>query len=334
MLLLSFCNSAVSLLYIKVAISFLLAGNGNGNKNNVNKACLSPTLPSDVVLVRYMYEGSIIQQGRLCFIPIKESSSYRKNVVTAQEITDALAKDGVNLDEFYPTVYENEASKGSWVPLWSNPDNPLEEEEQEKNQMLEFPIKKSSQQEGDELRIDVKLCRRSFSTATSSFMSNSNNISSSSGKLPAGSYFGIGIVNPKTETNVGTLWRSAFQLGASFLYTIGARYKTRSTDTVKAPSRIPLFSFDDINAFSSSVPRGAKWVAIEMDGIPLQSYSHPLNAIYILGSEDAGLPKSILRSCHDVISIPSLQYDSYNVAVAGSIVMYDRMMKMQDNDKK
>ena len=322
MLSIIFGNSFLSLFSVKAAICFLLASNGNVNKNNSNKACLSPILPSDAVLIRYMYEGSVIQQGRLCFTPIKKESPCGNNVVTSQEITDALIKDGVNLDEFYPTVYENDASKGSWVPLWSHPDNPLTEEEQEKNQSLEFPIKKSSQQEGDRLRIDVKLCRRSVSTTPLS------------GKLPVGSYFGIGIVNPKTETNVGTLWRSAFQLGASFLYTVGARYKARSTDTVKAPSRIPLFSFDDINAFSSSVPRGAKWVAIEMDGTPLQNYSHPRNAIYILGSEDAGLPKSILRACHDVVSIPSFQYDSYNVAVAGSIVMYDRMMKLQDHDTK
>jgi len=29
------------------------------------------------------------------------------------------------------------------------------------------------------------------------------------------SYFGIGIYQGKTESNVGTLWRSAYQLGAA-----------------------------------------------------------------------------------------------------------------------
>ena len=36
-------------------------------------------------------------------------------------------------------------------------------------------------------------------------------------------YFGIGIINPKSKTNVGSLWRSANILGASFIFTIGKR---------------------------------------------------------------------------------------------------------------
>ena len=37
-------------------------------------------------------------------------------------------------------------------------------------------------------------------------------------------FFGIGIVAGKTAGNIGTLWRSAYQLGASFTFTIGARH--------------------------------------------------------------------------------------------------------------
>lgn len=35
-------------------------------------------------------------------------------------------------------------------------------------------------------------------------------------------YFAIGIYHPKTEMNMGTLWRSAYQLGASYIFTIGS----------------------------------------------------------------------------------------------------------------
>jgi tRNA(Leu) C34 or U34 (ribose-2'-O)-methylase TrmL len=45
------------------------------------------------------------------------------------------------------------------------------------------------------------------------------------------SYFEIGIYHPKTRNNVGTLWRSAYQLGASGLFTIGRRYERQSSDT-------------------------------------------------------------------------------------------------------
>ncbi len=76
-----------------------------------------------------------------------------------------------------------------------------------------------------------------------------------------------------------------------------------------------------------------------MGGTPLSEFVHPRNAIYILGSEDHGVPKSVVRGCREVVSLECELYGSYNVAVAGSIVMYDRMMKMrkaneQPNRKK
>jgi len=47
-------------------------------------------------------------------------------------------------------------------------------------------------------------------------------------------YFGIGIVNCKRDTNLGTLWRSAFVLGASFIFTIGStRFVSMIIDALK-----------------------------------------------------------------------------------------------------
>lgn len=53
----------------------------------------------------------------------------------------------------------------------------------------------------------------------------------------------------------------------------------------------------------------------------------------------SGVPKSVVRDCQEVVSLESVNYGSYNVAVAGSIVMYDRMMKLkraeaERNEKK
>ncbi len=41
------------------------------------------------------------------------------------------------------------------------------------------------------------------------------------------------------------------------------------------------------------------------------------------------MPKSVVRDCQEVVSLESVNYGSYNVAVAGSIVMYDRIMKLK-----
>ena len=204
-------------------------------------------------------------------------------------------------------------------------------------------------------RIDIKLFRRprrknitllhdQQSSSSSSTTASTSTIEHSSdalqiisdvpaGKLPSHGYFGIAILNPKTCENVGTLWRSAYQLNASIIYTIGSRYKVSSTDTLNVPNRIPLLELNDWTTFvETASPKGCVWVSIEMGGTPLSEFEHPKNAVYILGSEDHGVPKSVLRGCREVVSLEGVNYGSYNVAVAGSIVMYDRMIKMRKND--
>jgi tRNA(Leu) C34 or U34 (ribose-2'-O)-methylase TrmL len=141
-------------------------------------------------------------------------------------------------------------------------------------------------------------------------------------------YFGIGIYKPKTEANVGTLWRSAYQLGAAFIFVVGARYKRQHSDTVKAWKHILMFELDTWNDFLVATPKDCKHVFIENfghDTINISGYKHPERAVYILGSEDNGIPSKYLKG--DIITIPSIRTSSFNVAVAGSIVMYDRLTK-------
>ncbi len=69
-------------------------------------------------------------------------------------------------------------------------------------------------------------------------------------------------------------------------------------------------------------------IGVELGGTSLGNFSHPKQAIYILGSEDAGLPVSITEVCTNIVSVESHRAFSYNVAVAGSIVMYDRFLQI------
>jgi tRNA G18 (ribose-2'-O)-methylase SpoU len=64
-----------------------------------------------------------------------------------------------------------------------------------------------------------------------------------------------------------------------------------------------------------------------MGGVPLEDFEHPDRAVYVLGSEDTGLPESVVRACALHVSLPSVRSPSFNVAVAGSILMYDRYAK-------
>ena len=141
--------------------------------------------------------------------------------------------------------------------------------------------------------------------------------------------FGIGVWHPKTKHNIGTLWRSAYQLGASFIFTIGARYKRQASDTYNTPGNIPLLHFDDLDELV--IPYGHPLIGVEFNGesVPLPEVEHPRQALYLLGAEDHGLLPHIAARCHRVIEIPhaSTRPASYNVAVAGALVMYDRLVK-------
>lgn len=146
-------------------------------------------------------------------------------------------------------------------------------------------------------------------------------------KLKRG-YFGIGIYNGKTVSNIGTLWRSAAILGADFIFTIGNRYQKQCSDTMKTPRHIPLYHYEDVEDFFKHVPYSCPVVAVELDdkSIPLEQYHHRERCIYLLGAEDHGLPEKIIERCPDKIQL--LGDYCMNVATAGSIVMYDRAVKL------
>jgi tRNA(Leu) C34 or U34 (ribose-2'-O)-methylase TrmL len=141
-------------------------------------------------------------------------------------------------------------------------------------------------------------------------------------------YFGIGIYRPKTAENIGTLWRTAYIYGASFIFVIEAKYNKKSCDVLKVWSKIPLFQYESTEAFLETVPYSCKLVGVEMDqrAIPIKEYVHPDRAVYLLGSEDNGIPKIIKDKCQDLIVLPGER--SLNVAVAGSIVVFDRVNKL------
>lgn len=140
-------------------------------------------------------------------------------------------------------------------------------------------------------------------------------------------WFGIGVYHPKKEVNVGTLYRSAASLGARFTFSIGERFQPQASDTCKSWRLIPHLQFADFDAFMAANPFQGRVVGVELDAsaVPLDTYVHPPQAIYLLGAEDHGLPPAVLNRCVDTVQIPG-RY-CLNVAVAGSIAMYDRITK-------
>ena len=139
--------------------------------------------------------------------------------------------------------------------------------------------------------------------------------------------FAIGIEHTKTETNVGTLMRSAFNFGASLVFTVGRRYRRQSSDTVAAFKHIPLLHFADWDEARRGLPMDWQPVIVELgEGAQsLPTFCHPKRAVYVLGPEDGSVSQIVQARYRTRVVIPS-RY-CLNVAAAGSIVMYDRIAK-------
>lgn len=142
-------------------------------------------------------------------------------------------------------------------------------------------------------------------------------------------YFGIGCFNMKTLTNYGTLFRTAHVFNADFVFLIGRRFLKQPTDTMKSWRHMPMFEYGTFDDFIIHLPLDSELVGIEMNerSKPIKTLNHPDRAVYLLGAEDKGLPDSILDKCHRRVFLPGER--SLNVAVAGSIVLFDRIQKVE-----
>lgn len=138
-------------------------------------------------------------------------------------------------------------------------------------------------------------------------------------------YFGIGAERISKPLNLGNLIRSAHAFGASFVFTIGAHPRALdfSSDTSKSLGRIPYYHWEMTG--DVDLPRDCRLVGIELveDSIDLPSFHHPMKAAYVLGPEMGELSADIVARCDHLVKIPT-QF-SINVAMAGAIVMYDRV---------
>jgi tRNA G18 (ribose-2'-O)-methylase SpoU len=141
-------------------------------------------------------------------------------------------------------------------------------------------------------------------------------------------YFGIGAERISKPLNLGNLVRSAHAFGASFVFTVGAHpraYEFKS-DTAKSTEHMPHYHWSSIEQMQ--LPEDCRLVGIEFlaDADELPSFPHPLKAAYVLGPELGSLSPELLARCDHLIRIPTAF--CINVAMAGAIVMYDRMRSL------
>ncbi len=137
-------------------------------------------------------------------------------------------------------------------------------------------------------------------------------------------YACIGLDNPKTPANVGSVLRACGNFDVAMLALSGKRYQRAGTDTMKAYRHFPFLQVDDLRTV---IPYDCIPVAVDLiDGaIPLPEYKHRERAFYIFGAEDATLGTRILSFCKDVIYIPT--NGCMNLAATVHVVLYDRIAK-------
>lgn len=136
----------------------------------------------------------------------------------------------------------------------------------------------------------------------------------------------IGLHQPKTLANVGSVLRAAHCYGTAMVAQSGRRYQNASTDTMKAYRHLPLLQVDDL---FDVIPHDCVPVAVDLldDARDLTHYVHPERAFYIFGPEDGTLGRAITDRCRDKIFVPTVF--CMNLAAAVNVVLYDRMAKEQ-----
>ena len=75
-------------------------------------------------------------------------------------------------------------------------------------------------------------------------------------------YFGVGIENGKAVASIGILWRSAHNLGAAFIFTVGQRCEIQASDNTKAWRSLPLFQYGRFDEFYANLPHDRQLVGV------------------------------------------------------------------------
>ncbi len=160
---------------------------------------LAPLDTAQSLWLRYCYEGGkLARDGRL--VQLQIGDDVDDGCVSGNLVLQKLQAQGIDFESFAPHAYDQELT--GWAPLLAStrvrlvPHGPR--------------------------RIDITLFRTHRYQKTEI-------------RLPdeAAAEFSIGIMGGKVEKNLGTLWRSSYQMGASAVFVIGDRFRSASKNKQK-----------------------------------------------------------------------------------------------------
>jgi len=135
--------------------------------------------------------------------------------------------------------------------------------------------------------------------------------------------FKLIVFNIEKSGNIGMLIRSAYAFGCQELLVVGKTKivvtGARGAQQVLKRRRFPSLAL----AVETCREDGFKVVGIEVGGKPISQYGFHQKTAFLLGNEGRGLGSS-RTFCDEILMIPQWGgIPSLNVAVAGSIAMYE-----------
>ena len=137
----------------------------------------------------------------------------------------------------------------------------------------------------------------------------------------------IGLTNPKSPSNIGSVMRAAGCYRANEVFYTGERYARAAkfhTDTKDRSREIPLTG---VECLLDVVPEGAKVICVDLveGATPLPLFEHPANAFYIFGPEDGTISQQVIDRADAVVYVPTV--GCMNLAASVNVLLYDRLAK-------
>lgn len=146
----------------------------------------------------------------------------------------------------------------------------------------------------------------------------------------------IGLVNPKSPDNVGSVMRAAGNYRVDSVFYTGKRYpralmrNTNLPDMHRSVSKaVPLSESPSEFVDEAS---NMKIVCVEFaeNAISLPEFEHPEKAFYIFGPEDGSISQNIINRAHAVVYIPTV--GCMNLAATVNVLLYDRLAKSKERN--
>ena len=144
----------------------------------------------------------------------------------------------------------------------------------------------------------------------------------------------IGLSNPKSPDNVGSVMRAAGNYRVDAVFYTGERYPRAVALNPDIPKTgrsvgegVPLSGVADL---LDCTTEEMKIVCVEFaeNASPLTEYQHPECAYYLFGPEDGSLSQDLIDRADAVVYVPTV--GCMNLAATVNVLLYDRLLKSSE----